>query len=175
METNHHYYHHNLPYKIWYYINSDNYWYEVIWYVYKKMMYTHIYIPVPMRSTYWYTDGWEYQNDLPTIFVTLVMPHTTNEEWQYKWMQVDTIYYLIMNVLLFHILHIMNGDKCGTKREILTKCLYVINTISAQEISSMIKCWTCGYNKSVHSMHLWININISMHGMTKKKIQTETK
>ena len=25
------------------YIKSDNNWYEVIWYVYKKMVYTHIY------------------------------------------------------------------------------------------------------------------------------------
>ena len=37
----HHNYHQNLLYWLWYYIKSDNNWYEVIWYVHKKK--SHIY------------------------------------------------------------------------------------------------------------------------------------
>ena len=38
------------------------------------------------------------------------------------------------------VLHIGNGDKCGTENEIGTKLLSVINKVSAQEISLTIKC-----------------------------------
>ena len=43
MGMNHIYYHQNLPDLLYYYINSDNKWYEVFWYVYKYVIYTHIY------------------------------------------------------------------------------------------------------------------------------------
>ena len=54
-------------------------------------------------------------------------------------MQVDTIYNIITNVILFHILHIRNGDICGIQHEMTTIRLYVINTVSAQELNSTNK------------------------------------
>ena len=40
------------------------------------------------------------------------------------------MYDLITNSLLCHILHIQNGNKCGTEREILEKRLSAIKNIS---------------------------------------------
>ena len=55
--------------------------------------------------------------------------HIRNDK--YKWIQVDTIYDIIMNIPLCHILHISNGDICGTQHEIMTKRLSVINIVSS--------------------------------------------
>ena len=38
-------------------------------------------------------------------------------------MQEDALTVLIINILIYHILHIMNGDKCETKHEIMKKLL----------------------------------------------------
>ena len=54
-------------------------------------------------------------------------------------MQVDIIYNIIVNLLLYHKLHISNGDICGTEREIVIKCLSEINTVRKLELSSMTK------------------------------------
>ena len=45
-------------------------------------------------------------------------------------MLVDTIYDLILSVILFHILHIISGDICGTQHEIMKKYLSVTDTLS---------------------------------------------
>ena len=44
-----------------------------------------------------------------------------------------------MNVPLFHMLNIRNGDICGMQHKIVTKCLYEIITVSAEELSSTNK------------------------------------
>ena len=48
-----------------------------------------------------------------------------------KCMQVDTIYDLIVNASLYHILHISRSDIYQTQHEILTKRLSKIITICA--------------------------------------------
>ena len=53
---------------------------------------------------------------------------------KYKWMRVDTIYNIISNILLFHILHIRRGDIYGTQHEIASKLLSVINTVREQAL-----------------------------------------
>ena len=47
------------------------------------------------------------------------------------WLQVDTIYNLIMDVILFHILHIKDGDICETEHEIVTKYISAKYTVTA--------------------------------------------
>ena len=90
-------------------------------------------------------------------------------------MWVYTIKNLTMNILLCHILHIRNGDRCGTKIEIVTKYLSVINTVNTQELSSATKRWIYIYKESVHSTQVWIKFNASMNDMKENKIHTETK
>ena len=68
-------------------------------------------------------------------------------------MQVDTIYNIKLNVLLYHILHIRSGDIYGTESEIVTKTLSVINTVSAYESSSTNNRLICIYKESVHSTY----------------------
>ena len=55
--------------------------------------------------------------------------HIWNEK--YKWMRLDNIYHLIMNVPLFCILNTSNGDICGTQHKIAIKHISVINNLSA--------------------------------------------
>ena len=52
---------------------------------------------------------------------------------------VDIIYNLIMDVPLFHTLHIINGDICGMQHEIMEKRLSTISTVSKYELSSTTK------------------------------------
>ena len=99
------------------------YWYiygmEITnWYDYK--LYTRTYILVPMMYTWrwyllimhWYTYGMKLLNDLTKFCVALSTPHTSYKEWKYMWVQIDTIYDLITNVILCHICHIRNGNIC---------------------------------------------------------------
>ena len=74
-----------------------------------------------------------------TIRVKYILPicHIRNDK--YKWMQLDTIYDTIVNVPLFHIIHIGNGDICGTQHEIATKRLSTISTIRVYEFSSRLQ------------------------------------
>ena len=81
-------------------------------------------------------------------------------------MQVDIIYNIIVNLLLYHKLHISNGDICGTEREIVIKCLSEINTVRKLELSSMTKYWIFRYKESVYSTHAWIKFSILTHGIT---------
>ena len=54
-------------------------------------------------------------------------------------MQVDTIYNIITNALLFHVIHIMHGGIFGTERDILKQIISMINTIISYELSSTTK------------------------------------
>ena len=85
-------------------------------------------------------------------------------------MQIDTIYDLIMNVPLFHILHVRSVYICGTQNEIMKKC---INNVSTQELDSTNKRWIYVYKESMNLMHVWINFNASTHDMTGKERKYE--
>ena len=69
--------------------------------------------------------GLEWWTDMPTICVTIYMPHTSYKEWKYMWMWLDTIYDIIKNVLLCHIFHVRNGDIYGTEH-ISCVCVYAM-------------------------------------------------
>ena len=73
-----------------------------------------------------------YVSTLYTIFF-----HISNDK--YKWIWVDTIYYLISNFHLCYIHHISNGNIFVTQYEIMTKHLSAVNTTSVPEISSTAK------------------------------------
>ena len=90
-------------------------------------------------------------------------------------MWVDTIYDLITNAPLLYIIHIRNGYICGTQNEIMKKLISAIKTVNAYELDLEIKRWIYVYKESVHSMHVWINFNASMHDMKVKNKRTETK
>ena len=64
------------------------------------------------------------------------------------------------------------GDIYGTEREIVTKLISAINTISAYELSSTTKHWMCVYKESVHLAHVWIKLNASTHDLTENNIRT---
>ena len=51
------------------------------------------------------------------------MTHMLYKGLQYIWMIVDIIYYLIVNVLLYHIHHIRYGDICGNEH-ISCECIW---------------------------------------------------
>ena len=88
---------------------------------------------------------------------------------KYKWIRVGTIYNQIMNVPLFHIIYISNGDICGTNHEIMTKYLSQISPTIAYELYSTTNRWMYGYKEYVHLTHIWINSNATTHVMTGKE------
>ena len=51
-------------------------------------------------------------------------------------MQVDTIYDPNINVHLYYITHISNGDICGVQHEMAKMRISDINTVIAYELSS---------------------------------------
>ena len=93
--------------------------------------------------------GWEWQDFIITICFNFLrhIHHIRNDG--YKWMQVDIIYNLILNVHLWYIHHIINDDIFVTQYKIVTKRLYFINTVSVwinphdSMHYIMVKEWTC--------------------------------
>ena len=65
------------------------------------------------------------------------------------WMQVDTIYDLIANVLLYNMLHIRKGDICGTEH---IPCECILNADQPESFfCSTTYITTCDYIRNRHS------------------------
>ena len=71
-----------------------------------------------------------------TICVNSLFHISNTRNGKYEWMQVDTIYNIITNVPLFHILHIRNSDICGMKHEITRRRLSAITTVITHGLNS---------------------------------------
>ena len=87
-----------------------------------------LYIPVTMTNVckYYYLwtylciySGWKQPDDIITISVDFIYHIRQIRNETYKWIQVHTIYNLILNVHLFHIHHKRNGDSFGTYYKIV--------------------------------------------------------
>ena len=132
------------------------------WSAYK--WYTHTYILVPMMymcrwyflSTHWYTYGMKITNWSTTICLTLSTPHISYKEWNYMWVQIDTIYYLKTNDLLCHIFHIRNANLCGTV-QISHEFIWDSDQLEPFFFHNTYIS-TCGYMCYRHSKNQWFKI-----------------
>ena len=92
--------------------------------------------------------GWKLLTDMTKCCVTISTPHTSYKEWKYTWVQIDTKYDLIKNVLLCHIRHIRNGDICRTGKR---SHEFILNL---DQIESFFWCTTyintCDYKCNRH-------------------------
>ena len=114
---------------------SGNKCYEVLWYIQKKTIYSHIYtstynVRVRMLLPKHVLVDIRDENDkliLLSYVSNFYAKHYIRNK-KLKWMKIDTTYDLILNAHLFHIHHIRNSDIFVTQYNIMNKCLSAINT-----------------------------------------------
>ena len=87
---------------------------------------------------------------------------------KYKWIQEDTIYDRISNIIYANIHYIRNGDEFGTQYNITKQCLYVMSNAIVYKLSSTNRHWIDGCKESLHTIHVLVNPNASAHDMTGK-------
>ena len=88
---------------------------------------------------------------------------------KYKWIQEDTIYDRISNIIYANIHHIRNGDEFGTQYKITKQCLFVISNASVYTLLSTTRHLIDGCKESLHTIHILVKPNASVHDMKGKE------